>query len=240
MDQGFNGEVFHDGPGQPKFSMWTGTGNAPRVWMSTSNGQGNNFFLYSGGSHTHVNWTFGAQGIYRIGLKASAFLGPGQTNPTGESGEVTVTFAVGPVARWQATYFNGEELENPVVSGLAADADGDGRVNLLEYAFGLHPRNGDAVPVAAGLGMPEVFLLEEDGKLFQVLRYPRKKAGVLLDPLLYSPQFSDTLENDDWDAGVGKIVGELDVEWELVEARREISAGASKGFARVKVGFEAE
>lgn len=234
------GEVFHDGPGEPKFSLWTGTGSAPRVWMSTSNGQTDNFFLYAGGSHTHMNWTFGAQGIYRIGLRASAFLGPDRTSPTGDSDEVKVTFAIGPVARWQATYFNGEELENPEVSGMSADADGDGRVNLLEYAFGLHPRKGDASPVSDELGMPEVSLLQEDGAHFQVLKYPRRKAGVLLDPLVYSPQFSDTLEEDDWEAGVGESVNDLDAEWELVEVRREVSMEASRSFARVKVGFGEE
>jgi surface-anchored protein len=234
------GEVFHDGPGEPEFSMWTGTGSAPRIWMSTSNGQQDNFFLYSGGSHTHMNWTFGAQGIYRIGLSASAFLGPGKTNPTGESDDVKVTFAIGPVARWQATYFNGEELENPVISGMSADPDGDARVNLLEYAFGLHPRVGDAAPVAEGLGMPEISMSEEDGKLFQVLRYPRRKAGALLDPLIYIPQFSETLREDDWQPVVGEIVDDLDTEWEIVEAKREVPEGAVRGFGRVKVGFGEE
>lgn len=232
------GEVFHDGPEGARFSMWTGTGSNPRVWMSTNNGQEDNFFLYAGGTHTHVNWTFGALGIYRIGLKASAFLGPGQTNPTGESEEVKVTFAVGPVARWQATHFSGEELEDATVSGLSADADGDGLVNLVEYAFGLDPRKGDRQAVAEGLGLPGFSLREEEGKFFQVLEFPRRKAGQLSDPLSYVAQFSGDMEGASWSIdGEETVVADLGAEWERVEVRREVAEGQRRGFGRVQVGF---
>jgi hypothetical protein len=38
-------------------------------------------------------------------LSASAYQGPGKTNPTGESEIFTVTFAIGPIAQWQAANF---------------------------------------------------------------------------------------------------------------------------------------
>jgi surface-anchored protein len=230
------GRVFHDGSAPAKFSMWTGTGSAPRVWMSTTNGQTDNLFLLAGGTHAHMNWTFGDLGIYRIGLSASAYLGPGQTNPTGPSDEFTATFAVGPVAQWQATFFNGEELENPAISGLAADANGDGQANLIGYAFGLNPRTGDRTPHAPGLGLPETALEQSGGKTFQVIRFPRRKAGESLRPLIYTPQFSETLKEGDWTTGGAETVTDIDGIWERVEIRRELGAQAApRGFGRVMV-----
>ncbi len=45
--------------------------------------------------------------------------------------------------KWSAEYFSRDERNDPLVSGALADPDGDGRSNLLERAFGSHPRNPD-------------------------------------------------------------------------------------------------
>jgi len=44
-------------------------------------------------------------------------------------------------AAWRADHFNASELADAAVSGDAADPDGDGRPNLLEYALGTLPRD---------------------------------------------------------------------------------------------------
>jgi len=44
-------------------------------------------------------------------------------------------------AAWRAGFFNATELADTSVSGINADPDGDGRVNLLEYALGTAPRD---------------------------------------------------------------------------------------------------
>lgn len=49
---------------------------------------------------------------------------------------------------WRTAHFNFDELADASVSAWEADPDGDGRPNLLEYAFGSNPRQpGSASPV---------------------------------------------------------------------------------------------
>ena len=49
---------------------------------------------------------------------------------------------------WDNDHFTTLERDNPLISGPDADADADGRSNLLEYVFGTDPRVADAAPVA--------------------------------------------------------------------------------------------
>lgn len=149
----FKGMIYQGTGANPAFSLFTVSGGTPRPWILTSDPATNDFSLYSAGSHGHANWVFGAMGIYRIQLAASAFEGPGQSNPTPESPPFTLTFAVGPFAQWQATHFSGTELETAVISGPEADPDHDGMSNLVESGFGYDPRVGTATPIAAGLGL---------------------------------------------------------------------------------------
>jgi len=46
-------------------------------------------------------------------------------------------------AAWSGALFTAAELTDPTVSGPAADPDHDGIPNLLEYAFGLDPKQAD-------------------------------------------------------------------------------------------------
>ena len=238
--------VYQGTGAQPTFSLWTVVGGSPRAWMSSADGIGaEDFFLYAAGTHIHMNWGFGALGIYRLQLAASAYAGPGQTNPTVESEVFTVTFAVGPVAEWQASHFAGAELDDPMVSGLAADPDGDGLANLQEYAFGLDPRSGQSDGLAAGLGLPRFSRVEEAGVLREVLEYPRRKSMELTNPVLYAPEFSVNLAEGDWSLP-GEVVevasefagdqADLADSWEKVELRRAVPVeGAAQGFWRVRV-----
>lgn len=236
--------VFHDGSLPAKFSMWTGSTSTPRIWTSTTNGQTDNRFLFVAGLHEHVNWTFGATGIYRIGMRASAFLGAGQTSPTGESDEVKVTFTVGPVAFWQARNFPAAALENVAISGMDANPDGDGEKNLVEYAFGTDP-NGSTIPLAPGLGAPKFSVEHQADQSFQVLSFPRRKALQLVRPLIYTPQFSPNLKLDSWlEAGTETVIpftgdqAALNSEWEYVVFRHPMSSPAPvRGFGRIKISF---
>jgi len=225
------------------FSLWnTTTGQPPTVWMSTFDTSVENSYYYSAGSHTHAAFGFTAQGIHRVTLQASAFLGPGATNPTGLSAPFTLIFAVGTTARWQGESFDAAQLADPAISSLAADPDTDGIPNALEYAFGTEPLQGGPIPTAEGLGMPVFSLINEGGTLYQTLTYPRRRAGSRLLPEIYKPLFSNHLNGVWSDAGVTTTANNfqpeqaaLDALWEQVTSRRPVPEGDTKGFARIGI-----
>ena len=225
------------------FSMWTTSGGIPTVWMSTYETPVENAFFIAEGAHAHMSWGFGAPGIHKVRLQATAFAGPGASNPTGPSAVFTFTFAIGPFARWQAENFTSAELDDPSRSGPKADFDHDGLDNLTEHAFGFDPKNPARTPVAVGLGLPKLSLVEDGGTFFEVLEYPRRRAGEELSPLTYRPHFSgDFAWSDD---GVVTTAGDFPAEqdalnevWELAVSRRAVGVSApARGFARVAVGL---
>lgn len=82
------------GPGQ--VSAWTNEIGGPVVWLATSDGIGPSDTFYNvNGSHSDYNWAFTAEGTYQLTFEASAFLGPGQTNPT-FSGDFVYTIVTVP------------------------------------------------------------------------------------------------------------------------------------------------
>ena len=226
------------------FSLWTtSTGSPPKVWMSTYDTGVVNDYYYAEATHTHMNWGFSKPGIHRVRIKASAFIGPGQTNPTGFSAVHSLTFAIGPFAQWQASHNTASELDASAISGPEADPDHDGMKNLVEFAFGFDPKNGAAVPVSTGLGLPKLSLIEESGTFYEVLEYPRRRAAAQLAPLLYLPQFSSDLN---WQTNTITTtttdfpaeMNELNALWEKASSRRPAGpARPARGFGRVAVGF---
>jgi surface-anchored protein len=77
-----------------QFSLWqTGLFGNPLLWMSTFANPNPNTLYELAGTELHFNWGFTAPGEYDVTVRASAFLGPGQTDPT-ESGDFTVHFQV--------------------------------------------------------------------------------------------------------------------------------------------------
>ncbi len=60
----------------------------------------------------------------------------------GQTQQATITLTTG-FGAWQAAHFTPLEIANLDIAGDQADPDGDGRVNLLEYAGGYLPRIAD-------------------------------------------------------------------------------------------------
>jgi len=74
-----------NGPGH--LTLYTFDGFNPVVWWSSSQGgvsAGDAAYAVAGG-HNHFFWAFTAPGIYEVDVTASAFFGPGATNPTSDS-----------------------------------------------------------------------------------------------------------------------------------------------------------
>lgn len=223
------------------FSMWTTSGSVPKVLMSTFDPSVVNDYYYTVGSHTHMNWGFTAPGIHKVRLTASAFAGPGATNPTGSSAVHEIVFAIGELAKWQAENFSAAALENSAAVGLTADPDGDGAANLVEYAFGTDPLKGGAAGLPDGLGLPELSITTEAGVFYQTLVYPRRRAVAEVSPTIYQPLFAPSPSGPWSAAGVTELVSNftgdqaaLNAVWEKVTARKPLGGG-NRGFARVAV-----
>lgn len=93
-------------------------------------------------------------------------------------------FEFSPFAAWQGEQF-GEDAENELVSGAAADPDGDGLINLLEYAFVLDPQ------VASPGGLPRAARFEHAGDDYLAMEFRRPPAPT---GLIYTTRVTESFE----------------------------------------------
>jgi hypothetical protein len=104
----------------------------------------------------------------------------------GTAASGTVTIHDLPFDGWRFNHFTAAELNDPTVSGPAADPDHDGVPNLLEYALNLDPKTPDAA------GLPAAGLV--NGAL--TLTYTRVKSAT---DITYVPEVSTDLVT--WNSG---------------------------------------
>lgn len=224
----------------PHFSVWTSTGTGPPiVWMATSDGiTGNDHYWAAEGSHNHLNWGFTALGIYRVTLRASAFLDA--TEQFTESGDHAVTFAIGTLATWRATHFSGPDLVDENIGVPSADPDGDGSNNLLQYALNMDPMKPGTASVTAGSGLsglPRIQVENVSGEDRLTIEFVRRKASTN-SQIVYTPEFASNLSTGSWAAGgtttVTPIAGEND--WERVKVIDALTiTPETRRFGRVRV-----
>ena len=69
------------------------------------------------------------------------------------------TLSIANYAQWRAAYFYGADLADDLVSGPAADPDGDGQSNLLEYVTDGRPCEPDLPPLAIASAKPSILEL---------------------------------------------------------------------------------
>jgi lysophospholipase L1-like esterase len=94
-----------------------------------------------------------------------------------------------PIDGWRFGYFSSAQRTNEAISGDAADPDGDGRKNLLEYALGTAPLQADEPPLVVEM---------TDGHL--TMDYPRRLDA---QGVVYTPEVSSDLVN--WMSGTVNV-----------------------------------
>ena len=99
-----------------------------------------------------------------------------------------------PYSTWQSKYFTSAQLANAAVSGNAADPDGDGIPNLLEYALNLSPTTPGVI------GLPTVGKIVVSGNSYQTLTFTKVIANT---DITYVPQVSPDLVT--WNSGASYV-----------------------------------
>jgi sugar lactone lactonase YvrE len=137
---------------------------------------------------------------------------------------------------WRKSYF--ATTVNTGNAADSADPDGDGIVNLIEYAFGMDPWNPtrlDTTTAAGGLPSSSAWL-DVNGSRLRI-EYVRRKASSLPD-ISYDAEFCSSLDGggQGWDSGIfSEVVFPVDSSsWErvIVEDSQE---GQPRRFGRIRV-----
>ncbi len=126
--------------------------------------------------------------------------------PQGPFAIASATFTVGAAppgqtfAAWQTGVFTPAQLADPNISGPGADPDGDGVINLLEYAFNLNPLLADRDSLPTGdRGIPQGTIVRafdpvsQSDRDYLEIRFVRRK-----EPVDLTYQLEQSVELQDW------------------------------------------
>lgn len=187
------------GPAGGVFSMYTGA--TPTIYMQTIDGISTTDVFPKPLAHTHVNWAFSQKGLWIVKLKAQGTLSSSGAATT-TSAAAPLVFAIGDYARWKAARFSLNELSNSSISGDAADPDGDGWNNLMEYALGGNCRVGSALRESDGQPLAPMLLPPATaGAPWRFSFFRRKSASGI--EFTYAVEASSSLAAQTWSAETG-------------------------------------
>jgi surface-anchored protein len=181
-----------EGPGS--FFMWQSTGipgQPPIVKMIATNGVVSPPFNKAEKpvqDHEHNNWAFSTNGLYRVTFRANGQFLNETTNTLGR--DVAWSFQILPLRPWEHWIStNWLPATAGSTNGPAADPDGDGIPNALEYALGLNPN------VDSSSGLPEFSFVPEAGETYGALTFTRVNAATDID---YLPAVRGDLTSGNW------------------------------------------
>ena len=180
-----------EGPGN--FFAWSvsGAGNPPNIKYIATNGVVSSQFKIANpfiGSHEHNNWAFSTNGLYRVTFRANGrFIGD-TTNTSGR--DVAWAFQILPLRPWENwVSTNWLPATASSTNGPAADPDGDGIPNALEYALGLDPHT-----TSAG-GLPTFSFVTTNSQTYGALTFTRVKSAT---DISYEPSVRGALDSGTW------------------------------------------
>ena len=186
--------------------------------------------------HSHLHLLFKAKGVYRVTFRIRGTL---RTNGQEVSSPVSVYFGVETAQiptqtpatgydAWRLATFSPQQANDPAVSGLDKDPDGDGAHNLLEYALGGDPT------VADHSHRPEIRTETVAGQDYFAIRFRRRVGDTSLTVLAEST--SDLLSASWVEAVQVGSATPVGTDYEEVTYRATIAkADAAKQFMRVRV-----
>ncbi len=149
----------------------------------------------------------------------------------GTPASATATILDKPYDAWRHGRFSAAQLADPAVSGEAADPDGDGLANLLEYAFAGEPFVAGSVP-AERRPTPG---LAADGRLTLSYFHAAERPDIS-----YVVEWTDDLASGVWQTGSGVVaeVSRVEIEggeWVTVRAEAAPGEAAPRQFLRLRV-----
>jgi surface-anchored protein len=179
------------GPGH--FYLWqAGEVGGLNVRMNSANGiTEEDRITPVAGSHEHFNWGFSTSGVYQLTFQLSGMRIGEITNIS--SPETVFTFHVlplpdrSPFELWQQLHWPDGAPDD--IQGPDADPDGDGILNVIEYALGLDPL-GTSVE-----GLPEFIAVLVNDNEYGAIRFNRRKAAT---DLTYETLVGDRVDGS-WD-----------------------------------------
>lgn len=190
-----------------------------------------------GGSSGNAAWAMSGNqkfGISLVGFSADQEVPAGAVSLD----DFRITVISAQLTAWQEFYFG--SASNPDAA-LHFDKDGDGVVNLAEYAFGSNPLDGRTTVLEKGTGVAGLPLIsvERTPQGLPVIRieYVRRKAST--NPgIRYQVEFSDELGNppDIWEAAsAAETVTMIDATFERVIVMDAADPGTGRRFGRVRI-----
>ncbi len=164
-------------------------------------------------------------GTFAGKLEGSAFTEDGYTwiisYRGGDGNDVVLTLAT-PMQSWRLTWFG--TISNSGTAADTFDANGDGELNLLEYATAQNPTAASLATLAAVRNAGTV-----------AITYTRSKAAFTAG-VTFTVEWSDTLAANSWSAtGVTESILTDDGTMQTVKATVPAGSGIPVRFARLKV-----